>query len=448
MDVSVFANLWLGLQTAGSFINLFYCLIGVFLGTAIGVLPGLGPVATIAMLLPITFGLPPVTSLIMLAGIFYGAQYGGSTTAILINLPGESSSIVTALDGYEMAKAGKAGKALATAAWASFFAGTVTTILIALFSPPLAEVALKFGPAEYFSLMVLGLVASVVLAHGSLMHALGMIVLGLLLGIVGTDVNSGVARYSFDLPELIDGINFVVVAMGVFGLGEIICNLETETERSLLVKKVSGLMLDRNDFKAIAAPVLRGHLSRLDPWGSCPAAARCSHRLPLTQSKRKCRRTRPISARARSKASLRRNRPTTRARRRRSSPMLTLGIPSNPVMALMIGAMIIQGIQPGPSVMVEQPALFWGLVASMWIGNVMLVILNLPLIGLWGQDGVGAVSPAVPGDPGVLLHRRVQPVQYGVRHLLHGDLRLGRLYLPQGSNASRRRCCSASSWAR
>ena len=382
MDASIFANLWLGLQTAGSFINLFYCLTGVMLGTAIGVLPGLGPVATIAMLLPITFGLPPVSSLIMLAGIFYGAQYGGSTTAILINLPGESSSIVTALDGHEMAKQGRAGKALATAAWASFFAGTVTTILIALFSPPLAEVALKFGPAEYFSLMVLGLVASVVLAHGSLMHALGMIVFGLLLGIVGTDVNSGVARYSFDLPELIDGINFVVVAMGVFGLGEIISNLQHETERSLMVKKVTGLMLDRDDFKAIAAPVLRGtmlgSILGILPGGGAMLSSFAAYALEKKVSKNSANFGKgaiegvaaPESANnAGAQASF--------------IPMLTLGIPSNPVMALMIGAMIIQGIQPGPSVMVEQPALFWGLVASMWIGNAMLVVLNLPLIGLW-----------------------------------------------------------------
>ena len=384
MDVSIFANLWLGLQTAGSIINLFYCLVGVILGTAIGVLPGLGPVATIAMLLPITFGLPPVSSLIMLAGIYYGAQYGGSTTAILINLPGESSSIVTTLDGYEMAKQGKAGKALATAAWASFFAGTVTTILIALFSPPLAEVALKFGPAEYFSLMVLGLVASVVLAHGSLMHALGMIVLGLLLGIVGTDVNSGVARYSFDVPELIDGINFVVVAMGVFGLGEIISNLESEseTERSLLVKKVTGLMLNKDDFKAVAAPVLRGtmlgSILGILPGGGAMLSSFAAYALEKKVSKNSANFGKgaiegvaaPESANnAGAQASF--------------IPMLTLGIPSNPVMALMIGAMIIQGIQPGPSVMIEQPALFWGLVASMWIGNVMLVILNLPLIGLW-----------------------------------------------------------------
>src|SRR6478609_2711403 len=256
--MDLLSNLWLGATVAMSFTNLFYCLLGCFLGTAIGVLPGLGPVATIAMLLPVTFGLPPVSALIMLSGIYYGAQYGGSTTAILVNLPGESSSVVTALDGYQMARQGHAGKALATAAIASFFAGTVCTLLIALFSPPLAEVALKFGPAEYFSLMVLGLVASIVLAHGSLLHALGMILIGLLLGLVGTDVNSGVARFSFDMPELADGINFVVVAMGVFGLGEIIGNLEHEEGRSVMLKKVTGLMPTRDDLKRIVGPVLRG----------------------------------------------------------------------------------------------------------------------------------------------------------------------------------------------
>lgn len=380
--MDVFANLLLGFQTAASFVNLLYCLIGVALGTAIGVLPGLGPVATIAMLLPITFGLEPVSSLIMLAGIFYGAQYGGSTTAILVNLPGEASSVITALDGHEMAKQGRAGKALATAALGSFFAGTVTTFLIALFSPPLAEVALKFGPAEYFSLMVLGLVASIVLAHGSLLHALGMIVFGLLLGIIGTDVNSGVARFSFDVPELTDGINFVVVAMGVFGLGEIIGNLENEAERSLMVKKVTGLMLDKEDLKTIAAPVLRGtalgSILGILPGGGAMLSSFAAYALEKKVSKNAANFGKgaiegvaaPESANnAGAQASF--------------IPMLTLGIPSNPVMALMIGAMIIQGIQPGPSVMVEQPALFWGIVASMWIGNVFLVILNLPLIGLW-----------------------------------------------------------------
>ncbi len=380
--MDVFANLLLGFQTAASAVNLLYCLVGVALGTAIGVLPGLGPVATIAMLLPITFGLAPVSALIMLAGIFYGAQYGGSTTAILVNLPGEASSVITALDGHEMAKRGQAGKALATAALGSFFAGTVTTFLIALFSPPLAEVALKFGPAEYFSLMVLGLVASIVLAHGSLLHALGMIVFGLLLGIIGTDVNSGVARFSFNVPELTDGINFVVVAMGVFGLGEIIGNLENESERSLMVKKVTGLMLNKDDFKAIAAPVMRGtalgSILGILPGGGAMLSSFAAYALEKKVSKNAANFGKgaiegvaaPESANnAGAQASF--------------IPMLTLGIPSNPVMALMIGAMIIQGIQPGPSVMTEQPALFWGIVASMWIGNVFLVILNLPLIGLW-----------------------------------------------------------------
>ncbi len=256
--MELLSHLALGFSTAFSVTNVLYCLLGVFLGTAIGVLPGLGPVATIAMLLPVTFGLEPVTALIMLAGIFYGAQYGGSTTAILVNLPGESSSVVTALDGYQMARQGRAGVALATAAIGSFFAGTVCTFLIALAAPPLSEVALKFGPADYFSLMVLGLVASIVLASGSLLHAFGMILLGLLLGIVGTDVNSGAARFSFGLPELSDGVSFVVVAMGVFGLGEIIANLQNESTRSLVMTKITGLMPTREDLKRIVAPVLRG----------------------------------------------------------------------------------------------------------------------------------------------------------------------------------------------
>ncbi len=380
--MEIFSNLLLGFQTAASAANLVYCLIGVALGTAIGVLPGLGPAATIAMLLPITFGLEPVSSLIMLAGIFYGAQYGGSTTAILVNLPGESSSVITALDGHAMAKRGQAGKALATAALGSFFAGTVTTLLIALFSPPLAEMALKFGPAEYFSLMVLGLVASVVLANGSLLHAFGMITLGLLLGMIGTDVNSGVARFSFDVPELTDGISFVVVAMGVFGIGEIIGNLQNEAERSVMVKKVTGLMLDKEDFKAIAAPVARGtmlgSILGVLPGGGAMLSSFAAYALEKKISKNAANFGKgAIEGVAAPEAA------NNSGAQASFIPMLTLGIPGNTVMALMIGAMIIQGIQPGPSVMTEQPALFWGIVASMWIGNVFLVILNLPLIGLW-----------------------------------------------------------------
>ena len=256
--MELLTNLGIGLSTAMSPMNLLYCLAGVFLGTLIGVLPGLGPTATIAMLLPVTFTLPPVSALIMLAGIYYGSQYGGSTTSILVNVPGEAASVVTALDGYQMARKGRAGVALATAAIGSFFAGTVATVILALFAPPLAEIALKFGPAEFFSLMVLGLLASLVLARGSLLHAVGMVVLGLLLGLVGADVNTGTQRFTFDVPQLADGIGFVTVAMGMFGLAEIVRNLENEEDRSLLVSKITSLMPTKEDWKRMVAPILRG----------------------------------------------------------------------------------------------------------------------------------------------------------------------------------------------
>jgi len=380
--MDLFSNLALGLETALSLQNLFYCLVGVFVGTAVGVLPGLGPIATIAMLLPATFGLPPESALIMLAGIYYGAQYGGSTTAILVNLPGESSSVVTALDGYQMARNGQAGKALATAAIASFFAGSVATVLLAVAAPPLADMALEFGPAEYFSLMVLGLVASVVLASGSLLKAIGMVLLGLLLGVVGTDVNSGAARYTFDLPQLADGINFVIVAMGMFGIGEIIRNLEHDESRDLVMKKVKGLMLSKDDFKRIIAPVLRatglGSILGILPGGGAMLASFASYSLEKKVSKNSAMFGKgAIEGVAAPEAANNAGAQTS------FIPMLTLGIPSNPVMALMIGAMIIQGIQPGPAVMTEQPGLFWGLIVSMWVGNLFLVVLNLPMIGIW-----------------------------------------------------------------
>jgi putative tricarboxylic transport membrane protein len=375
-------HLGLGFDVAFSATNLLYCLIGVFVGTAVGVLPGLGPVATIAMLLPATFGLPPISALIMLSGIYYGAQYGGSTTAILVNLPGESSSVVTAIDGYQMARNGQAGKALATAALGSFFAGSVATVLLALFAPPLADLALKFGPAEYFSLMVLGLVASVVLASGSLLNAVGMVILGLLLGLIGTDVNSGTARYTFNMPEMADGVNFVIVAMGMFGIGEIVRNLEQDETRNLLTTKVSGLMLNKEDFKRIIAPVLRGTVlgSALGilPGGGAMLASFAAYSVEKKVSKNAANFGKGAIEGVASPESA-----NNAGAQTSFIPMLTLGIPSNPVMALMIGAMIIQGIQPGPAVMTEQPALFWGLIASMWIGNFFLVVLNLPMIGLW-----------------------------------------------------------------
>jgi TctA family transporter len=380
--MELLANLGLGLATALTLVNLLYCLIGVFLGTLIGVLPGLGPTATIAMLLPLTFTLPPVSALIMLAGIYYGSQYGGSTTSILVNLPGEAASVVTTLDGYQMARQGRAGVALATAAIGSFFAGTVATLLLALFAPPLAEIALKFGPAEYFSLMVLGLIASVVLAQGSLLHAIGMVLLGLLLGLIGTDVTSGTQRFTFGISQLADGIGFVVVAMGMFGLAEIIRNLEAESERSVIIAKITNLMPTKDDWKRMVAPVLRGTVIGsavgILPGSGSILGAFAAYSLEKKVSKNSAQFGKgAIEGVAAPESANNAGAQTS------FIPMLTLGIPSNPVMALMIGAMIIQGIQPGPSVITEQPGLFWGIIVSMWIGNLFLVILNLPLIGIW-----------------------------------------------------------------
>lgn len=379
MDIS---GIILGATAAFSAYNLLYCLIGCFLGTAIGVLPGLGPVATISMLLPITFGLPPETALIMLAGIFYGAQYGGSTTAILVNLPGESSSVVTALDGYQMARQGKAGQALATAAIGSFIAGTLATLLVGFVAPILSLFALKFGPAEYFSLMVLGLIAAIVLAHGSVLHAFGMMLLGLLLGLVGTDVNSGVQRFTGGTPQLLDGISFVIVAMGIFGIGEIIANLGDRKRENTQLAQITRLMPTLSELRAMLPPVLRGtalgSVLGILPGGGATLASFSAYALEKKIS------SKPEEFGHGALAGLAGPESANNAAAQTSFiPMLTLGIPSNPVMALMIGALIMQGIQPGPSVIHEQPMLFWAIVISMWIGNVMLLVLNLPLIGIW-----------------------------------------------------------------
>jgi putative tricarboxylic transport membrane protein len=376
------ANLALGLQVAVSPENLLYCLIGVLLGTLIGVLPGIGTTATIAMLLPITFNLDPTSALIMLAGIYYGSQYGGSTTAILVNIPGEISSVVTALDGYQMARRGRAGPALAIAAMGSFVAGCFATLVIALAAPSLAEVALKFGPAEYFSLMVLGLICATVLAHGSVVKAIIMILVGLLFGIVGTDVNSGTLRFTFGVPELSDGISIVALFMGMFGVAEIVANLEHRGAREVFTKKVGKLLPSRDEFRRSVMPILRGSgigaMLGILPGGGSILGAFSSYMIEKKMSKHPEQFGKgaiegvagPESANnAGAQASF--------------IPMLTLGIPGNAVMALMIGAMMIQGIAPGPQVMAERPQLFWGMIVSMWIGNLMLVILNLPLIGIW-----------------------------------------------------------------
>ena len=380
--MELLGHLLLGWQTAATFVNLFYCFLGVFLGTAIGVLPGLGPTATIAMLLPVTFVLPPVTALIMLAGIYYGSQYGGSTTSILVNLPGEAASVVTTLDGYQMAKQGRAGAALAASAIGSFFAGTVATFLIAGFGPPLAAVALQFGPAEFFSLMVLGLVASVVLAQGSLLHAIGMVVLGLLLGLIGTDVNSGAQRFTFGIYELADGIGFVTVAMGMFGLGEIIRNLENEEQRSVMVTSITGLWPTREDFKRMVGPILRGTAIG-SALGILPGSGSILGSFAAYSIEKKISKNRAEFGKGAIEGVAAPESANNAGAQTSFIPLLTLGIPSNPVSALMVGAMIIHGIQPGPSVINEQPALFWGMIVSMWIGNFFLVVLNYPLIGMW-----------------------------------------------------------------
>jgi putative tricarboxylic transport membrane protein len=380
--MELLANLGLGLSTSLTPLNLLYCLIGVFLGTLIGVLPGLGPTATIAMLLPVTFTLPPVSALIMLAGIYYGSQYGGSTTSILVNVPGEAASVVTALDGYQMARQGRAGVALTTSAVGSFFAGTVATIILALFAPPLAAVALKFGPAEFFSLMVLGLLAAIVLARGSLLHAAGMVVLGLLLGLVGTDVNSGAQRFTFGILRLADGIGFVVVAMGMFGLAEITRNLENEGDRSTVIKKVANLMPTREDWKRMIGPILRG-TGIGSALGILPGSGSILGSFAAYAIEKKVSKNSKEFGKGAIEGVAAPESANNAGAQTSFIPMLTLGIPSNPVMALMIGAMIIQGIQPGPSVITEQPKLFWGIIVSMWIGNLFLVILNLPMIGMW-----------------------------------------------------------------
>ncbi len=380
--MELISNLALGFSVAFTLTNLLYCFFGVLLGTLIGVLPGIGPVPTIAMLLPITYALPPVSALIMLAGIYYGAQYGGSTTAILVNLPGESSSVVTCIDGYQMARRGKAGKALSVSAIGSFIAGTVATVVVAAFAPPLAEFALKFGPAEYFSLMVLGLLAAVVLASGSLLKAIAMIVLGLLLGIIGTDVNSGLQRYTFGVPELSDGIGFVVVAMGLFGFAEIIVNLEHREHREVFTDNVTGLWLKWSEFKEALPAMLRGtgigSVLGILPGGGAMLSAFAAYTLEKKIAKDPSRFGKgAIEGVAGPESANNAGAQTS------FIPLLTLGIPPNAVMALMVGAMTIHSIQPGPQVMTSNPQLFWGLIASMWIGNVMLVILNLPMIGIW-----------------------------------------------------------------
>ena len=380
--MEMLANLALGLSVAVTPVNLLYCLVGAVIGTLIGVLPGIGVIATLSMLLPITLHLAPVTALIMLAGIYYGAQYGGSTTSILVNLPGESTSVVTTIDGYQMARQGRAGVALATAALGSFFAGIVATLILVLFAPPLTRLALLFGPAEYLSLMVLGLVTAVVLAHGSVVKALGMIVLGVLLGAIGTDVNTGAQRMTFGIQELADGVGFVPLSMGLFAVAEVIRNLEAPEDRSVLSQRIDRLWLSLDDFRRAWPAVQRGTgIGAL--LGILPGSGAILASFSAYMIEKKLTATPERFGHGAIEGVAAPEAANNAAAQTSFIPLLTLGIPSNAVIALMAGAMTIQGIQPGPQVMTARPELFWGMIVSMLIGNAMLVVINLPMIPVW-----------------------------------------------------------------
>jgi putative tricarboxylic transport membrane protein len=381
--MDIFANLATGFGAAATPINLGFCLFGCLVGTLIGVLPGIGPIATIAMLLPVTFGLSPLGALIMLAGIYYGAQYGGSTTAILVNLPGESSSVVTCIDGYQMARNGRAGAALTIAAVGSFVAGCAGTLLIAAFAPLLAAFAEKFRSPEYFALMLFGLIAAVILAHGSVVKAVGMVLLGLLAGLIGTESQTATSRFTFGVSELYDGVDFVPLAMGLFGLAEIMSNLDRiRDERSTVTPRIGSLWPTREEIRRAVPAALRGTLLGaflgILPGGGAVLASFAAYTL-----EKKISRTPGEFGKGAVEGVAAPESANNAGAQTSFIPLLTLGIPSNPVMALMMGAMLIQGIAPGTAILTERPELFWGMVASMWFGNLMLIVINLPLIGIW-----------------------------------------------------------------
>ncbi|KQT57028.1 hypothetical protein ASG52_02830 [Methylobacterium sp. Leaf456] len=378
----LFSNLGLGFSVALGLQNIALCFLGCLVGTLIGVLPGVGPIATIAMLLPITFGLDPVGALIMLAGIYYGAQYGGSTTAILVNIPGEATSVVTTLDGHQMARQGKAGIALGTAAIASFFAGTVATLLIAALGAPLTKLALIFGPAEYFALMVMGLAFAVVLAHGSVLKAVAMILVGVLFAAVGTDLETGQERMTFGFAFLTDGVDFSVLAMGLFGIAEILRNLDQTEARDVVRERIGRLLPGLAELRQAAPATLRGTaigaILGILPGNGAVLGPFAAYTIEKKIAKDPSRFGRGAIEGVAGPESA-----NNAGAQTAFIPLLTLGIPPNAVMALMVGAMTIHGIIPGPGVMTKSPDLFWGMIASMWIGNLMLLIINLPLVGVW-----------------------------------------------------------------
>src|SRR5512138_1484218 len=375
-------NLSLGFTVAFTLQNLGLALVGCLIGTLIGVLPGIGPIATITMLLPITFGLEPTGAIILLAGIYYGAQYGGSTTAILVNIPGEVTAVVTTIDGHQMAKQGRAGVALGISAIGSFVAGTLGTLVVAALAVPLTRLALLFGAAEYFSLMVAGLAFAVVLARGSIAKAMGMILLGILLSTVGQDLETGVERMTFGYPPLSDGLDFAVLAMGVFGFAEVLRNLELVEQRDVVDRPIGRLLPTRADLARSAFPILRGSFLGaalgILPGNGAVLGPFASYTVEKRLAKDPGRFGRgAIEGVAGPESANNAGAQTSFV------PLLALGIPPNAVMALMVGAMTIHGIVPGPLVMSKSPRLFWGIIASMWIGNLMLLVINLPLVRLW-----------------------------------------------------------------
>ncbi len=380
--MDIFSNLALGFSVAFTLSNLSYCMLGVFVGTAIGVLPGVGPLVTIAVLLPLTFGLPPEAAMIMLAGIYYGAAYGGSTTAILVNLPGESSSAVTCIDGYQMARQGRAGPALAISAIGSFVAGCFGVVLLAVLAPPLTELALAFGAPEFCSLIALALLATSILVHGSMLKGIAVALLGVLFGLIGTDINTGADRYTFGVPGLAEGVPFVVVAMGLFAFAEIIRNLEHTEHRSIYTSKITGLMPTRDDLARSWKPILRGTAVG-SFFGILPGAGQTIASFGAYAVEKKLSRTPEKFGTGMIEAVAAPEAANNASAQCAFIPTLTLGIPGSGTMALMLGALMIQGVTPGPQILTAHPQLFWGLIASMWIGNLFLVILNLPLVGLW-----------------------------------------------------------------
>lgn len=374
----------LGITTAFSLTNLGYALLGCFLGTLIGVLPGIGPLGAVAILLPVTLSLDPATAVIMLAAIYYGSQYGGSTTAILLNIPGESSSVITCMDGHAMARKGRAGSALGIAALASFFAGTVATIVIAGFAPVLSTFALKFSSVEYFSLMVVGICAAVSLSSGSLVKALAMVLIGIIIGLAGTDVNSGVSRFTFGLQSLYDGVDIIALSIGIFALGEVAASLENPDRRSLVTSKITNLLPSMEEFRASIGPAVRGTAIG-SVLGILPGGGALIGSFAAYSMERQIAKDPSTFGTGRVEGVAAPEAANNAAAQTSFIPMLTLGIPGNPLIAMLFGALLVHGVTPGPSFMFKHPDIFWGLIVSMWIGNLMLVVLNLPLIGVWAR---------------------------------------------------------------